>query len=69
MAPVSTPASSAEAEAVLADGSCVVNFCATWCEPCAHMNAVFAELAAEHAALRFVQVRCSLGLLCAPFLR
>jgi len=57
MAPVSTPSSSAEAQAALAEASCVVNFCASWCEPCVHMNTVFGELAAEHSSLRFVQVK------------
>jgi len=54
------PSSASEADAALASGSCVANFCATWCEPCTHMNAVFAELASEgsNAALRFVQIDC-----------
>jgi len=54
------PSSASEADAALAIGSCVANFCATWCEPCTHMNAVFAELASEgsNAALRFVQIDC-----------
>lgn len=36
--------------------SCVINFCAEWCEPCAHMNAVFAELANEFTSLSYIQV-------------
>ena len=54
---VLVPPSEPEAEAAIATGACVVNFCATWCEPCAHLNTVFSELAEEHAALQFVQVR------------
>ena len=51
------PATAADADAAIgAAGSCVLNFCAEWCEPCVHTNAVFAELASEHAALRFVQI-------------
>ena len=54
---VVTPASDAEALAAIEKGSSVINFCATWCEPCVQLNAVFAELAEEHgAALRFVQL-------------
>ena len=46
-----------DAETALKLGSsCVVNFCATWCEPCEQMNKVFSELAAEHTSLRFIQV-------------
>ena len=54
---VLVPPSEPEAEAAIATGACVVNFCATWCDPCAHLNTVFSELAEEHAALQFVQVR------------
>ena len=56
---VFVPSDAAEAEAAVtaASGSCVVNFCASWCEPCVDLNAVFSELAEEHVALRFVQVR------------
>jgi len=54
-ATVTQPATVAEADAIIAGHSCVINFCAEWCEPCAHMNMVFAELAKEHAALRFLQ--------------
>ena len=53
---VIVPASAEDAEQALNTGSCVANFCAAWCEPCSHMNDVFAELAEEHKALRFVQV-------------
>lgn len=56
---VSTPASQAEAESSLSAGSCVINFCAEWAEPCAQLNTVFAELSAEHANLTFLQVRSS----------
>ena len=59
MPSVSTPASQAEAESSLSAGSCVINFCAEWAEPCAQLNTVFAELSAEHANLTFLQVRSS----------
>ena len=39
----------------VASGACVLNFCASWCEPCVNLNAVFSELAEEHTGLRFVQ--------------
>jgi Grx4 family monothiol glutaredoxin len=53
--PLTTPQDSAEAEALLA-GSCIANFFAAWAEPCAHLNAVFAELSREQPQLAFVQV-------------
>jgi Grx4 family monothiol glutaredoxin len=55
---VKIPGDAAEAEALLqaAATTCVVNFFATWAEPCAMCNAAFAELAAEHAHLSFVQL-------------
>ncbi|MBO8631141.1 hypothetical protein INO08_15660, partial [Staphylococcus aureus] len=46
----------AAVDAAIRTRSCVLNFCAEWCEPCAHMNLVFSELAAEHAALSFLQI-------------
>ncbi len=55
-AKVKIPAATAEAETLLRASSVVVNFCASWAEPCAHLNTVFAELAAEHASLSFVQL-------------
>jgi len=55
VAAVLQPATVAEADAVIAGRSCVINFCAEWCEPCGHMNMVFEELAKEHAALQFMQ--------------
>lgn len=40
-----------------AAGPHVLNFCASWAEPCAHLNVVFAELASEHGKhLTFVQL-------------
>ena len=56
MANVKLPSSAAEAEALLRGSSVVVNFCAEWAEPCAHLNTVFAELSAEHVSLTFVQL-------------
>ena len=53
---VKLPANAAEADSQIGAGACVVNFCATWAEPCAHLNTVFAELAREHEHLSFVQV-------------
>ena len=51
------PASASEAEAATkAAGTVVLNFCATWAEPCELCNTVFAELAAEHTQLSFVQL-------------
>eukprot|EP00967_Tisochrysis_lutea_P089084 scaffold126671_cov35-Tisochrysis_lutea.AAC.2 len=58
MGGVKVPSSAAEAESALATGACVVNVCASWCEPCTHMNTVFAELAVEHETLNFIQVGC-----------
>ena len=56
MGGVDTPSSHQEAEAALRTASCVVNFCASWCEPCEHMNNVFAELAGEVRGLKLLQV-------------
>ena len=56
MATVVQPASVADADAIISAKSCVINFCAEWCEPCGHMNMVFEELAKEHTALCFMQV-------------
>ena len=56
MPALQVPATAAEADSLIASGACVVNFCATWAEPCAHLNTVFAELAREHEHLSFVQV-------------
>ena len=54
---VAVPSDAAAAEAaVQGAGTCVLNFCAEWAEPCALCNAAFAELAAEHAHLTFVQL-------------
>lgn len=53
---VLAPSSDAVAETALASGLCVVNFFATWCEPCEHMNTVFAELSNELPALSFIQL-------------
>ena len=55
---VAEPATTESADALLS-GSCVVNFCATWAEPCAHCNTVFAELSREHPHLSFVQARAA----------
>ena len=52
---VLVPADEAEAAVAVASGACVLNFCASWCEPCVNLNAVFSELAEEHSVLRFVQ--------------
>ena len=52
---VAIPTIQAEAESSISGGSCVVNFCASWAEPCAQLNTVFAELSAEHANLKFIQ--------------
>ena len=49
------PSSQAEADASLGAGSCVVNFCASWAEPCAQLNTVFVELSGDHANLKFIQ--------------
>ena len=56
MGGVEIPTTTAAVTAATKSGSVVVNISATWCEPCAHLNTVFAELAAQHAALRFVQI-------------
>ena len=56
MGGVEVPTTTAAVAAATKAGSVVVNISATWCEPCAHLNTVFAELAAQHAALRFVQI-------------
>ena len=59
MAPslVKEPADAAEAEGMISGpGMCVLNFCATWAEPCTLCNAAFAELATEHTGLSFVQL-------------
>ena len=54
---VKQPADAAEAEGMMSGtGMCVLNFCAAWAEPCTLTNAVFAELAAEHSGLSFVQL-------------
>ena len=53
---VKEPSAEAEAEALIGVGACVVNFCASWAEPCAHLNTVFAALAKEHEHLSFVQL-------------
>ena len=54
---VTIPADVAAAEAAIkVAGTCVLNFCATWAEPCTLCNSVFAELAAEHTHLAFVQL-------------
>ena len=53
---VNVPSDMAEAEKLIGAGACVVNFCAAWAEPCAHLNTVFAELAGEHSHLSFVQI-------------
>ena len=54
---VIVPSTLAEAEKLLRGDPVVANFCATWAEPCVHLNTVFSELASEHAILSFVQVR------------
>lgn len=53
---VVVPMSLADTDAALATSSCVINFCASWCEPCEHMNIVFKELASENSNLCFLQV-------------
>ena len=57
MSRVSVPADLAAAEAAIkGPGTCVLNFCATWAEPCTFCNEAFAELAAENTHLTFVQL-------------
>ena len=46
MGGVEVPTTTAAVAAATKAGSVVVNISATWCEPCAHLNTVFAELAA-----------------------
>ena len=53
---VKEPTAAAEAETLIGTGACVVNFCAAWAEPCAHLNTIFAELAKDHGHLSFVQL-------------
>ena len=54
---VQLPTDAAAADALLASSdACVANFCAAWAEPCAHLNAVFAEFPAEHKNVVFVQL-------------
>ena len=51
------PTDSAAADSLLASTELrVVNFCATWAEPCTVCNAAFAELANEHSSLTFIQL-------------
>ena len=38
----------------------VAHFWASWCEPCAQMDAVFAQLALSHRHVSFVRVRALL---------
>lgn len=56
MGSVTVPTSAAEAEELLRGSSVVVNFCAAWAEPCAHLNTVFAELSTAYTHLAFVQL-------------
>ena len=53
---VKLPLTPPEADTLLRGSSVVVNFCASWAEPCAHLNTVFSELAEEHTSLSFVQL-------------
>ena len=51
------PTDSAAADSLLASTELrVVNFCASWAEPCTVCNAAFAELANEHSTLTFIQL-------------
>lgn len=52
---VVVPSDLAHANALLGEGSVVLNVWATWAEPCVQLNTVFAELATQHAHLKFVQ--------------
>ena len=57
MTRVAVPADLVAAEAAIkVAGTCVLNFCASWAEPCTMCNTVFSELSAEHTHLSFVQL-------------
>ncbi|KAJ3121184.1 Glutaredoxin 3 [Nowakowskiella sp. JEL0407] len=60
MSPVIIPADDAQIHTLLSSGTAsslyVLNFWASWAEPCTHMNEVFAELSAKHPDVRFIQL-------------
>lgn len=53
---VQTPADEPAFDAAVRGPVAVAYFRADWCEPCAHLDAVFAQLAADHPDCAFVRV-------------